>query len=357
MKKVLIAAGGSGGHIIPALSIAAELQKRDCQIHYIGNFDSMEERLVHQEGITFSAIDVQKIYRKLTFAHFRFPYKLLKSIKNSRTVIQEFVPDAFLGTGGFVSGPVGYAAHLEKVPIFLQEQNSYPGLTTRILSKWSDTIFLGNRQAEKYFVDKRVIHSGNPIKKDIMDTDEKLDFTGLGLREDTVKVLILGGSQGSVAINKVILDIVDKLLKMGIEIIWQIGKYSYSEISQKIKGKQGIYYFDFTNEIGRIYNSVDMAITRAGAISIAEMESKQIPCLFIPLPTAAENHQYHNAKEQVDNGTARIIEQKHFSRSTLLETMKIMLKEKDKMKSNFKQSSHLKAAENIAAEIVNRIQR
>jgi len=355
MRKILIAAGGSGGHIIPALSIAGGLIKAGCEIHYIGNFNSMEERLVHCEGIPFSAIDVQKIYRKITPAHFKFPFKLLKSIKNSRTVIREFKPDAFLGTGGFVSGPVGYAAHLEKIPIFLQEQNSYPGLTTRILSKWANTIFLGNKKAEEHLRNPNTLYTGNPIKKSVIETSEKLDFTRIGLEQNSTKILILGGSQGSVFINKVVLETVDKLLKNGIEIIWQIGKFHYEEISQKIKNKKGIYYFDFTSEIGKIYNSVDLAIARAGAISIAEMESKKIPSMLIPLPSAAENHQYYNALEQVEKGIAILLEQKHMSRSTLWESVKKLLREKDKMKTNFKDSVHLQAEENIVAEILKRI--
>lgn len=355
MKKILIAAGGSGGHIIPALAIAQELQKKGCEIHYIGNFDSMEERLVHQTGMTFSAIDVQKLYRKLTLAHLKFPVKLIRSIKDSRQVIQEFQPDAFLGTGGFVSGPVGYAAHLEKIPLFLQEQNSYPGLTTKILAKWSDTLFLGNKQAAKYFAGRRIIHSGNPLKSEIINTKEKLDLTGLGLKKTSTKLLILGGSQGSVKINQVVLKIIDVLLEKGIEIIWQIGRYHYPEISEKIKGKKGIYYFDFTNEIGRIYNSVDLAISRAGAISLAELEAKQIPSLLIPLPSAAENHQYYNALEQVDKGTSLLIEQKLLSRSTLLESIMRLIKQKAKFRQNFKTSLHLTAAETIASEILNRI--
>jgi len=251
MKKVLIAAGGSGGHIIPALTIADGLLKSGCDIHYIGNFNSMEEKLVHGEGIPFSAIDVQKIYRRLTMAHFMFPIKLFRSIKDSRAVLKEFKPDAFLGTGGFVSGPVGYAAHLEKVPIFLQEQNSYPGLTTRIMSRWADTIFLGNKKAETFFKSGNTLYTGNPIKKGFIETNEKLDFAKIGLKENSTKILILGGSQGSVFINKVVLEIIDKILKTGIEVIWQVGKYHYNEISQKIKDKKGIYYFDFTSEMVR----------------------------------------------------------------------------------------------------------
>jgi UDP-N-acetylglucosamine--N-acetylmuramyl-(pentapeptide) pyrophosphoryl-undecaprenol N-acetylglucosamine transferase len=279
----------------------------------------------------------------------------MRSIRDSRQVIREFQPDAFLGTGGFVSGPVGYAAHLEKLPSFLQEQNSYPGLTTRILAKWADTIFLGNKQAAQYLQGKRIIHSGNPIKNNVINTNEKLNLKELGLKENSTKLLILGGSQGSVAINTVILKIVDTLLEQGIEIIWQLGRYHYSEIAEKIKGKSGIYYFDFTSEIGRIYNSVDVAISRAGAISLAELESKQIPSLLIPLPSAAENHQYFNAMEQVNNGTSLIIEQKHLSRSTLLESLKRLIKEKDKFRKNFKESLHITAAETIASEILERV--
>ncbi|KQC11182.1 MAG: hypothetical protein APR54_02905 [Candidatus Cloacimonas sp. SDB] len=356
MKKVLVAAGGSGGHIIPALSIAAELQKKGCEIHYVGNFNSMEEKLVHQEGIKFSAIDVQKIYRKITLSHFRFPLKLMRSIRDSRTVIKEFQPDAFLGMGGFVSGPVGYAAHLEKIPIFLQEQNSYPGLTTRILSRWADTIFLGNKGADKYLKNSDLVYSGNPINNSIIQSSEKLDLNSVGLKENSTKILILGGSQGSVAINKVVLQILDRLLRKRIEIIWQIGKYNYSEISRQIQGKKGVYYFDFSHEMGKIYNSVDFAITRAGALSIAELESKKIPCLFIPLPTSSENHQYYNALEQVEKGTCFLLEQKMLSKSTLLESINKLLKQKEKLKANFQESIHIRAAEKIAHEIVRKIQ-
>jgi len=355
MKKILIAAGGSGGHIIPALAVAAKLIEKGCDIHYLGNYNSMEEKLIHQEGIPFSAIDVQKLYRRLTTAHFKFPIKLIRSIKDSREVIREFQPDAFLGTGGFVSGPVGYASHLEKIPIFLQEQNSYPGLTTRILARWADKIFLGNRKAADHLNNSNISFTGNPLRTDVLKISDKLDLAALGLKPNTTKLLILGGSQGSVVINKVILEIVDILLKKGIELIWQVGKYHYNEIHQQLKNKKGVYYFDFSNEIGKIYNSVDLAIARAGAISIAELETKKIPCLYIPLPSAAENHQYYNALEQVEKGTARLIEQKHFSRSILLETMKIMLKEKEIMRSKFSESLHLKAAENIAGEILSSI--
>ncbi|MCD6176886.1 MAG: glycosyltransferase [Candidatus Cloacimonetes bacterium] len=153
-KKIIIAAGGTGGHIIPAISIAEELKEKGVQILFVGNRNSMEQKLTMKHNIDFAEINVQKFYRKLTFAHFKFPLKLIKSIIDSKKFIRNFKPDAFLGTGGFVSGPVGYAAHLLKVPIFLQEQNSYPGATTKILSKYAVKIFLGNQGAKNIYPKK-----------------------------------------------------------------------------------------------------------------------------------------------------------------------------------------------------------
>ena len=160
-KKIIIAAGGPGGHIIPAISIAKELIKEGVQILFVGNRDSMEQKLALKHNIDFAGINVQKFYRKITLTHIKFPFKLIKSIIDSRKIIRKFSPDAFLGTGGFVSGPVGYAAHLLKIPIFLQEQNSYPGATTKILSKYAVKIFLGNQNANKYLPKNISIYFSN----------------------------------------------------------------------------------------------------------------------------------------------------------------------------------------------------
>ena len=201
-KKVIIAAGGTGGHIIPAISIAEELIKNNVDVLFVGNKNSMEEELTAKRKITFKIINVQKFYRKITLAHLKFPYKLLKSIHDSKKIIRDFQPDAFIGTGGFVSGPVGYAAHLKKVPIFLQEQNSYPGATTRILSKYAEKIFLGAKGAEKYLPKKKLIFSGNPVNSRIIGETSELNFEELGLTKDTIKLFLTGGSQGSVVLNK-----------------------------------------------------------------------------------------------------------------------------------------------------------
>ncbi len=356
MTKILIAAGGTGGHIIPALSIAKELKKAEVKLLYIGNESSMEEKLAKDNEIDFVEINVQKMYRKFTFAHFKFPFKLLISIYKSTKIINDFKPDAFLGTGGFVSGPVGIAAKLKKIPIFLQEQNSYPGLTTKFLAKFAKNIFLGNANAKKYLPIEKSIFSGNPINQTVIEEKAEIDYEKYGLRKNTTKVFLTGGSQGSVILNKVFLPIVKGLLKQNIEIIWQIGKYSFAEFYPKIENIKGVYAFDFTNEMGKIYNSTDFVIARAGALSLAEFETKKLPAILIPLPSAAENHQYFNALELKEKNVARILLQKNLTSNELSKNILEISKNVEEMKKNFNESKHLDSAKRIAEKILKNFQ-
>lgn len=351
--KVIIAAGGTGGHIIPAISIAKELMKEGVQILFVGNKNSMEQKLAEINEIDFEEINVQKFYRKFTIAHLKFPFKLIKSIIASKKIIRNFEPDIFLGTGGFVSGPVGYAAHLLKIPIFLQEQNSYPGATTKILSKYAKKVFLGNHNATKHLQNKNAVYSGNPINRNAVLEEDTIDFDKFGLSKDTKKIFLFGGSQGSLVLNQAFFPIIDDILAAGYEIVWQIGKYSFEEFYKKVDNKKGIYAFDFSNEIGKIYNSVDLAIARAGALSLAELETKKIPSILIPLPSAAENHQYYNAMELQEKHVAQIIEQKVLYPEKLKEVTLNMLKDIDEIKANFTKTIHANAAKNIAGTLMN----
>lgn len=212
MKKILIAAGGTGGHIKPALSIAKFLQTKGYEILYIGNKSSMEENLVQEAGLNFRSINVQKLYRYFTLKHLMFPFKLAKSIYDSCRIIKEFKPDVFLGTGGFVMGPVAIASIIKKIPIFLQEQNSFPGITTRIIGKFSLKIFLGNENAKKYLRSNNTKFTGNPVNEEILKSVEEIDFEQYGLKEDSFKVFLFGGSQGSLALNKIFISIIDRSL-------------------------------------------------------------------------------------------------------------------------------------------------
>ena len=319
--KAVVAAGGTGGHIIPALAIIEELQRRDIEILFIGNRNSMESKLVQAKNINFEAIDVQKMYRKITWKHIKFPFKLMLSIIRSREYIRYFKPDFFVGTGGFVSGPVGLAAKLESVPIFLQEQNSYPGVTTKFLSKYARKVFLGNEGAKKYLKNDKTCYTRNPINDNVRNEENKIEYHKYNMSSDSFKIFIIGGSQGSVAINTVVLEIVDELLKEKNELFWQTGKHQFLEIKDKTDGRKGVHCFSFTNEIGKFYNSANMAISRAGAITLAELEQKELPSVLIPLPTSAENHQFYNAIELQNRKIAIVIEQKNLSAKNLLQAI------------------------------------
>ncbi|MDO9578862.1 MAG: undecaprenyldiphospho-muramoylpentapeptide beta-N-acetylglucosaminyltransferase [Candidatus Cloacimonadales bacterium] len=352
MKKVIIAAGGTGGHIIPAISIAKALERNGVEILYVGNRDSMEEKLATNAGFNFAGIDVQKFHRNFTWEHVKFPIKLLKSISDSKKIIRLFQPDAFIGTGGFVSGPVGYAAHKLKIPIFLQEQNSFPGATTRILSKSARKIFLGNQGAAKFLPKEKLIFSGNPINISVMEAKGKLDFEKLGLKENSIKVFLFGGSQGSLILNKNFLPIIDEILANDIEIIWQIGNFSYAEFYPKVKDKKGVFAFEYTSEMGKVLNSVDFVIARGGALSLAEIETKKLPSILIPLPSAAGNHQFFNAEELVEKNVAILLEQKYLTSASLLDNI-LLMKDKYKiMKKNFGDSHHLQAVQTIVNAVM-----
>lgn len=352
-RRVIIAAGGTGGHIFPALSIAAELTKNGMEILFIGNRNSMEEKLAKQAELAFAGIDVQKLHRSFTLNHLKFPYKLLKSILESKRIIEQFRPNTFVGTGGFVSGPAGFAAHLKKIPIYLQEQNSFPGLTTRMLSKYARKIFLGNPGAARFFPQEKLIFSGNPINLSVIQEKSKLDFKDIGLKPDSIKVFLFGGSQGSLILNRCFFPIIDDLLSEEIELIWQIGSYSFAEFFPKVKDKKGVYAFEFSNEIGKILNSVDFAICRGGALSLAELETKKIPSIIIPLPAAAGNHQYFNAMELVNKDVAIFMDQKQLNQESLFKHILQMKEKYLMMKENFQDSVHQNAVKKIADIICN----
>ncbi len=353
MKRILIAAGGTGGHIIPALSIAKELKQFDNELLFVGNRNSIEEKLVKAAGYDFRSISIQKLYRRFTPLHIKFPFKLVKSTFDSMKIIRDFRPDIFLGTGGFVSGPVGYAAKLKNKPIFIQEQNSYPGKTSRILASSAKKIFIGTASAQRYFPADKVLYTGNPINSSLYEDDDKLDLQAYSLRKNSFKLFVIGGSQGSYFLNKSLIPIIDDLLKENFEIIWQTGNYSYDEISRSIGNRKGIHYFAFDPTPGKYYNSADIALSRCGAITLAELETKMIPSLLVPLPSAAGNHQFYNGMEQVANKRARMLEQKDLTPEKLKSELLRLKNDQKDMKQNFGESVHLHAALTIA-RILNR---
>jgi len=349
--KFIVSAGGTGGHIMPAISIALELRKRGHEILFIGNKASMEEKIVAKNELEFEAINVQKLYRKFTLKHILFPFKLLNSITRVKKVFNRFHPDAYIGCGGFVSGPSGFVARGWKVPYFLQEQNSYPGLTTRALEAQARRIFIGQRDAKKHLKNNNIIYSGNPLNKSLVDSKRIADLRDYHFDEDKRTIFLIGGSQGSQFLNYMMNIILDRLLEK-YNVIWQLGTKNLEEFKKEHQAKEGLFMFGFSYDIDALYNRADIAICRAGAITIAELEAKKIPAILIPLPTAAENHQYKNAVEQTSKNIAITLEQNNLDYNTLITEIDKLSNQYEQYVSNFGQCVHVDAVDTIVDSIL-----
>lgn len=349
--KFVVSAGGTGGHIMPAVSIAQELIKRGHEVLYIGNKNSMEEKIVAKKDINFAAINVQKLYRSFTLKHILFPFKLAISIRKVKKIFRDYHAEAFIGCGGFVSAPSGFVAKGKKIPYFLQEQNSYPGLTTRALEESAKKVFIGQKDAQKYLKNAHVVYSGNPINKELVQSNRLADLRDYNFSQDKKTIFLIGGSQGSQFLNKMMDSIIDELLQK-YNVIWQLGVNNLDEFSQKHKNKAGLFMFGFSYDIDALYNVADIAICRAGAITIAELEAKTIPAILIPLPSAAENHQYRNAMEQTEKKIAVTLSQNNLDFKTLLVEIEKLSDNYFFYKSNFDSCVHLKAVDTIVNSIL-----
>ncbi|MFO7660802.1 MAG: undecaprenyldiphospho-muramoylpentapeptide beta-N-acetylglucosaminyltransferase [Candidatus Cloacimonadaceae bacterium] len=351
--RLLIGAGGTGGHIIPAIAVALELAAQGWQVHFVGNRNRMEETLVSKYGFDFLPINVQKLYRRLTLAHLKFPFLFMSSIAKSVKYIIKVKPDAVLCTGGFVSGPVAVASIILRRRLYFQDGNSYPGLTTRVLSHYTQHIFIASERARNYLQKANCIMTGNPILKYSNLDLNSVDWSSYNLRPDSRKLFIIGGSQGSVIINKVVSECVKELLSQNIELIWQTGKNYYPRIHDKFAGVKGVHCFDFTDKMSEYYQLADFAISRAGALSIAELQEHALPAVFIPLPSAAENHQYINAVAQAEKGLGLVLEQSDLTPKTLMESIQKLSSKYQEFKTSFSAMPGNNATQ-LIAEIISR---
>ena len=339
-------AGGTGGHIIPALALAEELKKLGHSCFFIGNKGSMEERLASVHGYSFYTIQVQKLYRKFTLQNLLFPFYLFKSFLQSCRLIKD--ADAVISTGGFVAGPVALAALARKVPAFLHESNSYPGLTTRALARWQSRLYISFDDTLKHLKGVKAVNLGIPILR--RELSESFNLAKLGLHPQKPSILISGGSQGSVAINEIIAKSVPAFRDMGFQLIWQTGANSYDQYQREFGDKEGLYLFDFSPHLAEMMYHADLAITRAGALTIAELMAAKLPAILIPLPTSAENHQYYNALAQKNRGLATLIQQKQLSTESLCEA--IANKENWYKKDAAEHAAENRAAERIVQDIL-----
>ena len=353
--NILLSGGGTGGHIYPAVSIANELKRKypSANFLFVGAKDRMEMEKVPQAGYDIEGLWITGIQRKLTIKDLSFPFKLMSSLWNARKIIKKFKPTVVIGTGGFASGPTLYAANLKGIKTLIQEQNSYPGITNKLLSKKADKICVAYDGLERFFPKDKIIKTGNPVRQDLLglsnENKDALDFFGLNNEKKTL--VVLGGSLGARAINNLIDKNIQFLVEKQVQVIWQTGKLYYEEF-KKYDELEGVQTHAFLNRMDLTYEAADVLISRAGASSISELCIVGKPVIFIPSPNVAEDHQTQNALSIVREDAALLLKESELEMfqtmfSELLNDEKLQLK----LGKNIKELALPYATQDIVEEI------
>lgn len=310
--KIILSGGGTGGHIFPAVSIAQEIQRRfpQAQFLFIGALGKMEMEKVPQAGFKIEGLNIAGFDRGNLFSNFKLPLKLWSSISKARRIIKEFKPDFAIGTGGFASGPALWVASRHDVPIFIQEQNSLPGVTNKILSKKAKAVFTAYPAMEHFFPSTTVKYFGNPIRQAVIDGEvsSAVAKQQLGL-EDKLTILSVGGSLGSRTLNNGWKAHLKSLAAKDYQLIWQTGSLDFKNLDAdaEIKSLKNIHLKEFIKDMAVAYSAADVIVSRAGAIAISELEVVGKPVLLVPFPFAAEDHQTKNAQRLVDKKAALMV--------------------------------------------------
>jgi len=359
--NILISGGGTGGHIYPAIAIANELKKRypNANFLFVGAKNRMEMEKIPQNGYDIKGLWISGIQRKLTLKNLLFPFKLISSLYQANKIINKFKPDVVVGTGGFASGPTLMRANTKGIPTLIQEQNSFPGITNKLLSKRADKICVAYDGLERFFLENKIVKTGNPVRQDLLDIDSKRNeaLQYFNLDSDKKTLLVLGGSLGARAINNLIEINLDWLLKNDIQVIWQTGKLYQSEFKQ-YNQKEGVQTHAFLNKMDLAYAAADFIISRAGAGSISELCIVGKPTIFIPSPNVAEDHQTKNAQAITDKNGAILLKEKDVAKfkdvfKEILNNPKIQ----EELSKNIKNLARPNATKHIVDEVEKLIKR
>lgn len=363
--RFIIAGGGTGGHVFPAIAIADALkqQQPDCEILFVGAKGRMEMEKVPQSGYNIIGLEVVGFQRNFSLKNILFPFKLIKSLIQAFSVLRNFKPDACVGVGGYASGPVLFIAALMRIKIFIQEQNSYPGITNKILSRFACKIFVAYDNLNLFFNQEKIILTGNPVRKDITadlpDKNSAIDF--FHLQPDKKTILVIGGSLGARTINESIEKNIDFFSEYKLQLVWQTGKIYYEGIIERTKSKnlKDIKIHQFVKEMNIAYSAADIIISRAGALSISELCIIGKPVILIPSPNVSEDHQTKNAMALVDRNAAVLVkdnEAKENLAATVLEIIQNESKQRT-LSENIKSMAKTNAANEIVKEIIRHLKK
>lgn len=358
--KVIISGGGTGGHIFPAISIANALREQNpaCDILFIGAEDRMEMQRIPQAGYKIVGLPIKGFNRQQLWKNISVVSLIIKSLFKARKTIKEFAPDVVVGVGGFASGPTLKMAEMLGIPTLIQEQNSYAGVTNKLLAKGASKICVAYPKMESFFDPKKIILTGNPVRQDILANTMSQSQAKLAYKFDPEKpvVLILGGSLGAQSINTALIGLIDELSKSPIQFIWQTGKLYIDRVRKAIEGRDlnNIIVTDFITNMSQAYRAADLIVSRAGASSISEFSLLGKAVLLIPSPNVAEDHQTKNALALVDNQAALWLKDSELKgqlypliNETINNTALL-----DRLSKNIKTMALPDSANTIAAEVI-----
>ena len=357
--KIIIAGGGTGGHIFPAIAVANALIKIDASINvlFIGAKGKMEMEKVPQAGYQIEGLDIAGFNRAKLWKNWSLPFKLISSFIQVKKIFKSFKPDAVFGVGGYSSFPVLRFAQRKGIPTFLHEANSFAGKANMLLGKKATAVLVGTDGMEKFFPKNKIIKTGNPIRSEITQSSFAIEdaYEYFGLRQNIPTVLVIGGSLGARSINQALAKGIGSLIDAGIQVIWQTGKGNLELVDQSLRKRKDICITEFISKMNYAYAVADLVVSRAGAIALAEICATGKPSILIPFPHAAEDHQTVNAMTLVHNGAAVIIKDENAS-NELISMIQAMLKDKAKLHDIGKAASALfvkDADQLIANEILN----
>lgn len=368
MARVLIAGGGTGGHIYPAISVATEIRRQNpsAEILFVGTKRGLEADLVPRAGFALKTINIYGFQRRMSWRNVENIWNTVCSLWMSRKIIKDFRPDVVLGTGGYVCGPVLLIAALSGIPTIIQEQNSFPGMTNRILSRVVRVIALGYEDAGPRFSgsNARFVFTGNPVRDDFKKVDRDCSYEGFGFSSERLTVLISGGSQGARTINSAAVELHRRFVgNQCVQLIHITGTVDFEELSEKLRSEglpvndpaQGRLVVPYLHNMAEAMAIADIAISRAGAIAMSEIMLRGIPSILIPYPFAAENHQEFNARYLVEKGAAILIRDKDLNGANLCASVESIIFDTEtrrKMGEECRKFGRPEAAEDIASLVL-----
>ena len=351
--RVVVSAGGTGGHIYPALAIVNKIKEMEpgSEILYIGTTDRMESVIMPKMKINYVGIEMQGLNRKNIFKNFKVISSLQKAYKECKKVINEFNPDIVLGVGGYITFPVIKAAHDLGYKCFIHEQNSIPGLSNKILKRYATVIGISLESSLKYFDKTKTFFTGNPRSEEVINSRKVLK-SKYGLKSEKKLVLIVMGSLGSQTINNIMKTIIPKFKAKDYEVLFVSGKNYYDEYSKMNNIPNNVKIVDFLDNMPGLLKNTDLIVSRAGASTIAEITAAELPSILIPSPYVTHNHQYKNAKVLEQAGASVLIEEKDLNAEILLSKIDDILNDKVKYISMKQEASKL-CIKNSATTIYN----